>query len=38
MLVHDAFDSPDIRIFVITIGHALITILVMALIIDLFGA
>jgi len=38
MLVHDAFDGPDTRIFVIAIGHELITILVMALIINLFGA
>jgi len=38
MLVHDLFDGRDIRIFFITIGHELITILVMALIIGLFGA
>jgi len=38
MLVHDAFDGPDTRLFVITIGHELITILVRALIIGLFGA
>jgi hypothetical protein len=37
MLVHDLFDGRDIRIFFITIGHELITILVMALIIGLFG-
>jgi hypothetical protein len=38
MLVHDLFDGRDIRIFFITIGHELVTILVMALIIGLFGA
>lgn len=37
MLVHDLFDGRDIRIFFITIGHELITVLVMALIIGLFG-
>jgi len=37
-LVHDAFDGPNSRIFFITIGHELITILVMALIVGLFGA
>ena len=38
MLVHDAFYGPDTRLFVIIIGHGLITILVMALIVGLFGA
>ena len=38
MLIHDLFDGRDIRIFFITIGHELITILVMAAIIGLLGA
>lgn len=38
MLVHDLFDGRDIRIFFITSGHELATVLVMALIIGLLGA